>query len=85
MKILLCLSVFHSAVLGTASPLRPAYLLRRLSYSLESPEMLLCPHAHPIPDSHHLLNLLKNHCAPTSFLSRKGITQLQQQATTKTK
>ena len=45
---------------------------------------LLCPHAHPIPDSHHLLNLLKNHCASTSFLSRNGLTQLQQQTTTHT-
>ena len=39
MKILLCLSVFHSAVLGTASPLRPAYLPRHLSYFPESTEI----------------------------------------------
>ena len=38
-KILLCLSVFHSAVLGTASPLRPAYLPRHLSYFPESTEI----------------------------------------------
>lgn len=45
MKTLLCLSVFHSAVLETASPLRPAYLPRHLAYSPESTEIAsLSPH-----------------------------------------
>lgn len=39
MKTLPCLSVFHSAVLETASPLRPAYLPRHLAYSPESTEI----------------------------------------------
>lgn len=52
------------------------------SYSLSPQRLLLCPHAHPIPDSHHLpLNLLKNHCPSTSFLSRNGITQLHNKQT----